>query len=58
MFTTKVPTSYIGEAILDDPVNNLKGTYYLWSAPLFTKYTVVTPEWHNVAFQLCTEEAR
>jgi hypothetical protein len=33
----------------------LNGTYYQWTAPLKSKYTIRVEEWHNVAFQLCSE---
>lgn len=56
MYTQKVPTSYVGEAAVSNPALGLDGMYFLWSAPLSTKYTIRIPEWHNVVFQLCTDK--
>ena len=51
-------TSYVGlEKVEDINIAEL-GVYYLWKAKLHYSYPVRLQEWHNVAFQLCTEPDR
>jgi hypothetical protein len=57
IYVQPVPTTYVGSMTVMDPQLDLNGTYYLWTAPLVTKYRIRVEEWHNVAFQLCSEES-
>lgn len=58
VFSKRVPTSYMGTRVVppDSSPMGLNGTYYLWKADLRSKYPVFEQAWHNVAFQLCTDE--
>jgi len=61
VYSRRVPTSYVGTVMVHAGVGpvgaaGLNGTYYLWRADLKSRYEVNREEWHNVAFQLCTDE--
>lgn len=60
VFSKRVPTTYVGTKTIKaesaPPGSGLNGTYYLWKADLSSRYEVEKEAWHNVAFQLCTEE--
>lgn len=58
VYAMRVPTSYMGTRMVapDSFPAGLNGTYYLWRADVRSKYPVNEQAWHNVAFQLCTEE--
>lgn len=62
VFASRVPTVYRGVVNVKEgelgPTMPLNGTYYLWGATLQDRYTINVEAWHNVAFQLCTTEAR
>lgn len=50
-----MPTSYVGEAAVNDPSAGLFGTYFLWHVPVSVKYSINVQEWHNINFQLCAD---
>jgi hypothetical protein len=52
IYVQPAPTKYVGTVSVTDLSLGLNGTYYLWSAPLVTRYSIRVEEWHNVAFQV------
>lgn len=50
-----VGTEYVGSETVEDIRIAEIGVYYLWKAKIHYSYSVRHEEWHNVAFQLCTE---
>ena len=64
VYSRRVPTRYVGTrtvyansaAAAAAGLDGLNGTYFLWQSHLASKYPVQKQAWHNVAFQLCTDE--